>query len=114
MAPEEEDVRGFSCAIFDAGGELLAQAAHIPVHLGSMPASVAAVRAALPGLGEGDRRLSVRARGDREQANYPLALSATLSERLVLRAGFDTAPRPEARSMRWISAEPVEPSSASS
>ena len=46
--------RDFSCAIFDARGELLAQAAHIPVHLGSMPASVAAVRAALPGLGEGD------------------------------------------------------------
>src|SRR5688500_8734844 len=46
--------RDFSCAVFDAGGELLAQAAHIPVHLGSMPASVAAVRAALPGLAEGD------------------------------------------------------------
>ncbi len=26
----------FSCAVFDAGGELCAQAAHIPVHLGSM------------------------------------------------------------------------------
>jgi N-methylhydantoinase B len=46
--------RDFSCATFDAGGELLAQAAHIPVHLGSMPASVAAVRAALPELADGD------------------------------------------------------------
>lgn len=27
----------FSCALFNASGELLAQAAHIPVHLGSMP-----------------------------------------------------------------------------
>src|ERR1700733_8138307 len=35
--------RDFSCALFDASGELLAQAAHIPVHLGSMPASVQAV-----------------------------------------------------------------------
>ena len=26
----------YSCAIFDASGELCAQAAHIPVHLGSM------------------------------------------------------------------------------
>jgi len=26
----------FSCAVFDAGGDLCAQAAHIPVHLGSM------------------------------------------------------------------------------
>ena len=46
--------RDFSCAIFDAAGELLAQAAHIPVHLGSMPASVAAVREQLGGLEEGD------------------------------------------------------------
>lgn len=30
----------FSCAIFDAGGELIANAQHIPVHLGSMQASV--------------------------------------------------------------------------
>ena len=34
--------RDFSCALFNASGELLAQAAHIPVHLGSMPASVLA------------------------------------------------------------------------
>src|SRR5437660_1053431 len=35
--------RDYSCALFDSTGELLAQAAHIPVHLGSMPASVRAV-----------------------------------------------------------------------
>lgn len=29
--------RDFSCALFDEKGELIAQAAHIPVHLGSMP-----------------------------------------------------------------------------
>jgi len=46
--------RDFSCALFDASGELLAQAAHIPVHLGSMPASVAAVRERLGDLGPGD------------------------------------------------------------
>ena len=46
--------RDFSCAVFDAAGELLAQAAHIPVHLGSMPASVAAVREQLGELAEGD------------------------------------------------------------
>lgn len=32
----------FSCAIFDAQAQLIAQAAHIPVHLGSMPLSVQA------------------------------------------------------------------------
>jgi N-methylhydantoinase B len=46
--------RDFSCALFDAAGELLAQAAHIPVHLGSMPASVEAVRQRLGAMDEGD------------------------------------------------------------
>ena len=34
----------FSCAIFDADGALIANAPHMPVHLGSMGESVAAVR----------------------------------------------------------------------
>lgn len=33
----------FSCAIFDAGGQLVANAPHIPVHLGSMGESVQAI-----------------------------------------------------------------------
>ena len=37
--------RDFSCALFDAEGRLVAQAAHIPVHLGSMGRAVACVRA---------------------------------------------------------------------
>jgi N-methylhydantoinase B len=45
--------RDFSVAVFDAGGRLLAQAAHIPVHLGSAGDAVAAVRASLV-LGPGD------------------------------------------------------------
>jgi N-methylhydantoinase B len=36
--------RDCSTALFDAGGEMVMQAEHIPVHLGAMPASVAAVR----------------------------------------------------------------------
>ena len=35
--------RDFSCAIFDAGGDLVAQAAHIPVHLGAMPMTLSTV-----------------------------------------------------------------------
>ena len=46
--------RDFSCALFDAEGQLLAQAAHIPVHLGSMPASVAAVLERVGAMREGD------------------------------------------------------------
>ncbi len=34
--------RDYSCAVFDAAGHMLAQAAHIPVHLGAMPRSVEA------------------------------------------------------------------------
>jgi 5-oxoprolinase (ATP-hydrolysing) len=36
----------FSCALFDASGKLIANAPHMPVHLGSMGASVRAVMAA--------------------------------------------------------------------
>ena len=34
--------RDFSCALFDATGQMVAQAAHLPVHLGSTPLSVRA------------------------------------------------------------------------
>src|SRR5436190_9037682 len=46
--------RDFSCAIFDADAVLLAQAAHIPVHLGSMGDSVRAVLEKLGKLSDGD------------------------------------------------------------
>ncbi|MEZ4601322.1 MAG: hydantoinase B/oxoprolinase family protein [Syntrophotaleaceae bacterium] len=41
FSPNIKERRDFSCALFDANGEMIAQAAHIPVHLGSMPLSVA-------------------------------------------------------------------------
>lgn len=41
----------FSCAVFDAGGGLVANAPHMPVHLGSMSASVRAAADAHPDLG---------------------------------------------------------------
>ena len=42
-SPNIRERRDCSTAIFDAGGELVMQAEHIPVHLGSMPDAVAAV-----------------------------------------------------------------------
>ena len=36
FSPNIKDRLDFSCAVFDANGELCAQAAHIPVHMGSM------------------------------------------------------------------------------
>ncbi|MFC3070882.1 hydantoinase B/oxoprolinase family protein [Phenylobacterium soli] len=44
----------FSCALFDADGGLVANAPHMPVHLGSMGASVRAVRDRHPTLKSGD------------------------------------------------------------
>jgi len=41
-SPNIKERRDFSCALFNAQGEMVSQAAHIPVHLGSMPLSVAA------------------------------------------------------------------------
>ena len=44
----------FSCAVFDAAGSLIANAPHIPVHLGSMSESIQAVILRNPGLRAGD------------------------------------------------------------
>lgn len=43
VSPNIRERRDASAAIFDAGGRMVAQAAHIPVHLGAMPEAVAAV-----------------------------------------------------------------------
>ena len=53
-SPNIKERLDFSCAVFDGGGALVAQAAHIPVHLGAMPASVDAARAAVDTWAEGD------------------------------------------------------------
>lgn len=39
-SPNIKERLDFSCALFDAAGQMTAQAAHIPVHLGAMPSSV--------------------------------------------------------------------------
>jgi N-methylhydantoinase B len=42
-SPNIKERRDYSCAVFDHRGDMIAQAAHIPVHLGSAPASVKAI-----------------------------------------------------------------------
>ena len=42
FSPNIKERRDFSCAVFDRRGRIIAQAEHIPVHLGAMPMSVAA------------------------------------------------------------------------
>src|SRR5689334_6342529 len=61
-SPNIKERRDYSCALFDGRGELVAQAAHIPVHLGSTPLSV---RAAI-------ERLALQA-GDVAAVNDPFA-----------------------------------------
>ena len=42
FSPNIKERKDYSCALFDPNGHMVAQASHIPVHLGAMPASVAA------------------------------------------------------------------------
>jgi N-methylhydantoinase B len=48
LSPNIRERRDCSAALFDAQGDMIAQAAHIPVHLGAMADAVAAVRAQSP------------------------------------------------------------------
>jgi N-methylhydantoinase B len=43
FSPNIKERRDYSCALFTARGELLAQAAHIPVHLGALPLTMSRV-----------------------------------------------------------------------
>ncbi len=51
-SPNITERRDCSTALFDASGRMLAQAEHIPVHLGAMPGAVEAVRKHRPRPGE--------------------------------------------------------------
>jgi N-methylhydantoinase B len=42
FSPNIKERRDYSCAVFDAAGEVIAMGDHMPVHLGSMPMSVRA------------------------------------------------------------------------
>ncbi len=54
MSVNVKQRQDYSCAIFDAWGTLLANAAHVPVHLGAMGATVRGVLKHFPGLKPGD------------------------------------------------------------
>jgi N-methylhydantoinase B len=53
FSPNIKERRDYSCAVFDGKGRVVAMGDHMPVHLGSMPMSVAAARRTLE-LGQGD------------------------------------------------------------
>ncbi len=47
LSPNIKERRDYSCAIFDGEARVIAMGDHMPVHLGSMPMSVAAAVAAI-------------------------------------------------------------------
>ncbi len=74
----------FSCALFDARGRLVANAPHMPVHLGSMGESVGAVLAARGAGGDGR---GIR-RGDAYVLNAPYAGGTHLPDITVVMPVF--------------------------
>jgi len=74
----------FSCALFDAAGNLIANAPHMPVHLGSMGASVQAIINANRGR---------MAPGDAWMLNDPYAGGTHLPDITVITPVFDAAGR---------------------
>ena len=69
----------FSCALFDAAGQLIANAPHMPVHLGSMGESVQAILA---------RRAGTMNRGDVFALNAPYAGGTHLPDVTVVMPVF--------------------------
>ncbi len=84
FSPNIKERRDFSCALFDRQGQMVAQAAHIPVHLGSMPLSVAEA-IAYPDLAPGDMIL----------LNDPYRGGTHLPDLTLVTPVFSSGPRPD-------------------
>ncbi|MDG6078836.1 5-oxoprolinase [Erythrobacter litoralis] len=84
----------FSCALFDASGSLIANAPHIPVHLGSMGDSIARV---IEARGEGRDGRGIR-RGDAYVLNDPYRGGTHLPDITVIAPVFydETGDTPDA------------------
>src|SRR5688500_17682323 len=83
-SPNIKERADCSAALFTADGELLVQAEHIPVHLGSMPASVAA---AIGALGDSLRP------GDQVVLNDPFAGGTHLNDLTLVAPCFTASDR---------------------
>ena len=84
----------FSCALFDGAGALIANAPHIPVHLGSMGASVQAAMAGRAGDGRGVKP------GDVYMLNAPYNGGTHLPDVTVIMPVFDGGSMP----LFWVAA----------
>src|SRR6188474_3172434 len=82
FSPNIKERADCSAALFTADGSLLVQAEHIPVHLGSIPASVAA---AIEAFGPVVRP------GDQVLLNDPFAGGTHLNDLTLVAPAFDVA-----------------------
>ena len=83
----------FSCALFDAGGQLIANAPHIPVHLGSMGESI---RTILNNRGNHSDGRGIR-RGDAYVLNDPYAGGTHLPDvTVIVPVFYDGSETPDA------------------
>jgi 5-oxoprolinase (ATP-hydrolysing) len=83
----------FSCAVFDRDGNLVANAPHMPVHLGSMGASVRAIIDAHVGPQARSRGAAQLEPGDVYVLNDPYAGGTHLPDVTVVTPVFDAAGR---------------------
>jgi N-methylhydantoinase B len=89
FSPNIKERRDYSCAVFDAAGEVIAMGDHMPVHLGSMPMSV---RAAIEKLALGP--------GDVAMLNDPFAGGTHLPDITLVAPVFVSHPSCEKRARR--------------
>jgi N-methylhydantoinase B len=81
-SPNIKDRLDHSCAIFDAKARLIAQAEHIPVHLGSLPWGLRGTLTAIAGMG------MAMAPGDMWVVNDPYISGTHLNDVTVIRPIF--------------------------
>ncbi len=82
FSPNIKERRDYSCAVFDGQGRVVAMGDHMPVHLGSMPQSVAAAIRAMP----------LRA-GDIAMLNDPFAGGTHLPDITLVMPVFGNTPQ---------------------
>jgi len=82
FSPNIKERQDLSCAVFDSSGDMIAQAAHIPVHLGSIPLSVKSAINAMKTNGGFDK-------GDMVMLNDPFKGGTHLPDITVVAPVFD-------------------------
>jgi len=98
FSPNIKERRDYSCAVFDGRGRVAAMGDHMPVHLGSMPMSVSAARAAVD-----------LAPGDIAMLNDPYAGGTHLPDITLVAPVFILAKQPGLGSRAKSFASPARP-----